>query len=295
MDKHPAQSEARVRPFWADTGVFNSYGGFKGAFLFTAVYKKGMKMKRSILLFMLLFALLTSAFAQEGILPEIGLEITGDASIFSQYIWRGFVLDRDAVAQPSMYISNTNTKYGKVKIGVWSNQDLQNSDNLKSEEYDYIFDYTYDFGPVALSLGHTYYDFVDTSTFSREAYVGVTLPKVLFTPSFYFYRDYGSTENGGGTGDYFLLSGAYSKPVFSIKGNEVTLDLSAHVGFNHNLFIDGDGGDVAWKVGLTVPLAKNLKFTPNVNYSIPFGDLSDESHGNQKSRFYGGGTLVYAF
>jgi len=252
-------------------------------------------MKKLLLAIVLSLSFCSYGFSQEGILPEIGLEITGDVSIFSQYIWRGFVLDRDAVVQPSMYISNTNTKYGKVKIGVWSNQDLQNSDNLKSEEFDYIFDYTYDFGKVALSVGHTYYDFVDTSTFSREAYIGVTLPKLLFTPSFYFYRDYGSTENGGGTGNYFLLSGAYSMPVFSIKGNQVNLDLSAHVGFNHNLFIDGDGGDIAWKAGLTMPLTKNLKFTPNINYSVPFGDLSSQDHGNQKSRFYGGGTLVYIF
>jgi hypothetical protein len=228
----------------------------------------------------------------EGLLSDIGFEVSGDASVYSQYIWRGFVLDRDAVIQPSIYVSTPSTKFGKLKVGVWSNQDLQNSDNLKSEEFDYIIDYTYDFDYLSVSLGHTYYDFVETSTFSREFYVGVSLPKLFLSPSVFFYRDYGSTENGGGSGNYAVINGFYSLP---IKNTPLSLDLSGHVGFNHNQFIDGDGGDVGLKVGLTMPLTKTLSFTPNVNYSIPFGDLADEAYGNQKSRFFGGATLVYKF
>ena len=228
----------------------------------------------------------------EGLLTDLGFEVSGDASVFSQYVWRGFVLDRDAVIQPSIYISTPSTKFGKLKVGVWSSQDLQNSDTSKSEEFDYIIDYTYDFKDFSVSLGHTYYDFVETSTFSKEFYVGFSFPKLLLSPSVFFYRDYGSTENGGGSGNYTVLNGFYSLP---IKNTPLSLDLSGHVGFNHNQFIDGDGGDVAFKVGLTMPLTKNLSFTPNVNYSIPFGDLAKEEYGNQKSRFFGGGTLVYKF
>jgi hypothetical protein len=228
----------------------------------------------------------------EGLLSDLGFEVSGDASVYSQYIWRGFVLDRDAVIQPSIYVSTPSTKFGKLKVGVWSNQDLQNSDNLKSEEFDYIIDYTYDFDYLSVSLGHTYYDFVDTSTFSREFYIGLSLPKLFLSPSVFFYRDYGSTENGGGSGNYTVINGFYSLP---IKNTPLSLDLSGHVGFNHNQFIDGDGGDLAFKAGLTMPLTKNLSFTPNVNYSIPFGDLADQAYGNQKSRFFGGATLAYKF
>ncbi|MFA5157376.1 MAG: TorF family putative porin [Candidatus Omnitrophota bacterium] len=239
------------------------------------------------------FCFISFVYAEsEGLLSDIGFEVSGDASVYSQYIWRGFVLDRDAVIQPSIYVSTPSTKFGKLKVGVWSNQDLQNSDNLKSEEFDYIIDYTYDFDYLSVSLGHTYYDFVETSTFSKEFYIGLSLPKLFLSPSVYFYRDYGSTENGGGSGNYTVINGFYSLP---IKNTPLSLDFSGHVGFNHNQFIDGDGGDVGLKVGLTMPLTKNLSFTPNVNYSIPFGDLADEAHGNQKSRFFGGGTLVYKF
>lgn len=250
-----------------------------------------------LLIFALVFCTLVLAQDKEEgkfLLSDSGFELSGDMSIFSQYIWRGFVLDRDAVYQPSIYISTPNTKFGRIKGGLWSNVPLQNNDNLSSEEFDYVFDYTYDFKYASISLGHTYYDFVGTKTFSREFYVGLTFPKLFLSPSVYYYRDYGDHNHGGGLGNYIVINTAYSLPV-PIKNMACSLDLSGHVGFNHNLFMDGDGGDVALKAGFTIPLAKNLKFTPNVNYSIPFGDLADESHGNQKNRFFGGATICYVF
>lgn len=261
-------------------------------------------MKKTFLTFLLIIFTGVSSLAiaqgettekKDGLLSNLGFGVNAAMSIFSQYIWRGFVLDRDAVWQPEVYVSTPKTKFGKIKIGMWANEDLQNSDDLNSDEFDYIFDYTYDFGDfLSASLGHTYYDFTGTNKFSREFYFGLSLPKVLLSPSLYYYRDYGNPNSGGGLGNYIVLNAAKSFPL-AMKGYDFSLDLSGHVGFNHNLFIDGDGGDVAWKVGFTMPLAKNLTFTPNVNYSIPFGDLARESRGNQKARFYGGATLAYSF
>ncbi len=250
-----------------------------------------------VLILALLLGVVTNVFAETektGLLSDLKFEVSGGLSVFSQYIWRGFIMDRDAVLQPEVYVSTPSTKFGKLKVGMWVNEDLQNSDDLNSDEFDYIIDYTYDFKYVSCSFGHTYYDFTGANKYSREFYAGLSFPKLLLSPSVYFYRDYGKPSSGGGLGNYTVINGAYSVP-FTLKGYEFSLDLSGHVGFNHNQFIDGDGGDVAWKVGFTMPLTKNLKFVPNVNYSIPFGDLARESRGNQKARFYGGGTLVCAF
>ena len=252
--------------------------------------------KKAIGVFMFLLVV-TNAFGQEektGLLSDLKVEVSGGLSVFSQYIWRGFIMDRDAVLQPEVYVSTPETKFGKLKLGMWVNEDLQNSDDLNSDEFDYIIDYTYGFKNFSLSFGHTYYDFTGTNKFSREFYAGVSFPDLFLSPSVYFYRDYGNPSSGGGLGNYTVINAAHSLP-FVLKGYDFSLDLSGHVGFNHNQFIDGNGGDVALKVGLTMPLTKNLKFSPNLNYSIPFGDLASESHANQKSRFYGGGTLVYAF
>ncbi|MDD4894622.1 MAG: hypothetical protein PHW54_04830 [Candidatus Omnitrophica bacterium] len=255
--------------------------------------------KKAICMFVLVFflGLSANAFAETektGLLSDLKVEVSGGLSVFSQYIWRGFIMDRDAVLQPEVYVSTPATKFGKLKVGMWVNEDLQNSDNLNSDEFDYIIDYTYDFKHLSVSLGHTYYDFTGINKFSREFYAGISFPSLFLSPSVYYYRDYGNHNSGGGLGNYTVINGAYSLP-FVLKGYGLSLDLSGHVGFNHNLFMDGDGGDVAWKIGLTMPLTKNLKFTPNVNYSIPFGDLARESRGNQKARFYGGGTLVCSF
>jgi len=230
--------------------------------------------------------------ASEGILSDAGFTVSGDMSVYNQYVWRGFVLDRDAVLQPSFYVSTPQSKFGVLKTGVWSSQDLENTDNLKSQENDFIVDYTYAWDAVSVSLGHTYYDFVDTDTFSREAYVGVTFPKLLFSPSVFYYRDYGNPEDGGGEGSYTLISGAYSIP---IANSGFKIDLGANVGLNHELFLNGDGGNVGLKAGIFVPLTKQLSVSPNVNYSIPFGDLANENDANQKSRFFGGATFVYSF
>ena len=245
-----------------------------------------------VLCLVLFFLFYSRIFVPQNLLAGFGVNISGDVSVYSQYIWRGMVLDRDAVAQSSIYLTYPVNSSGKFKIGAWSSQDLENKDSLKSEEFDYVLDYTCDFERLNISLGHTYYDFVDTDTFSREFYLGLTLKELLFSPSVFCYRDYGRSEDGGGEGTYILISGSKSIP---IKNRAFTLDLGAHAGFNHELFIAGDGGDLGFKLGVNMPLAKDLIFSPNINFSHPFSDLRNQNDGNQKDRVYCGCTLTYSF
>lgn len=73
------------------------------------------------------------------------------------------------------------------------------------------------------------------------------------------------------------------------------MDLSLHVGFNDAYWIQGTGGDVALTAGLTLPLTENLSFSPDITFSEPYGDLSDELDGNQDSRVFGGIVMGYSF
>lgn len=256
-----------------------------------------------LLLFFIFLAPLTifameDSNQQEPIFSSLGIGVEGAISTYTRYIWRGFVQDRDAVIQPEFYISSPKTKYGKLKLGVWSNQPLQNNDNLHSEEFDYIIDYTYEFKEVGslksigVSLGHIYYDFVQNKTFSREFYLGLSFPEIPLSPSLFYYRDYGDSNSGGGLGNYILLNAEYSLP---IKHTPFIANFTGHAGYNHNLFINGDGLDIGLKAGLNIALAKNLNFSPSVNYSIPFGDLADNDRGGQKESFFAGGTLDFIF
>jgi hypothetical protein len=252
--------------------------------------------------FVALGAMFSPAFAEsEGVLSDAGITVSGDMSYYSEYLWRGFLLDGDPVTQTGIYVAGPATPFGKLTAKFWTSKDMDNRDSRLSDEFDYILDYTYDFSQASVSLGHTYYDYPDQTgldgapkTFSREFYVGVTLPKVLLTPSFFVYRDYGDQNDGGGLGNYFVANLAYSIPVTVVKYKS-SLDLSGHYGYNHHLFIRGNGSDIGLGAGLTVPLTKSMTITPSVNYSVPFGDLKEASDGAQEARVFTGVTLKYSF
>lgn len=250
---------------------------------------------------------LTPGFAQSaGIADDLGIEISGDVGYYTQYVWRGIVLDRDQVLQPGFYVSTPDKGFGKLTAKIWSSHDLENKDTLKSEENDYILDYTYALpAGFAVSVGHTYYDFTGTNTHSKEFYAGLTLPTVncptvgaikgaTLCPSLYVYRDYGRPADGGGEGTYTVLTLGLAIPVTMGKYG-CSLDLSGHYGANHELFINGDGADALLTAGFTVPLTVHCSISPTMNYSMPFGDLKNSNDGNQKERFYYGFTGKYKF
>ncbi|MDD5347933.1 MAG: hypothetical protein PHT59_04905 [Candidatus Omnitrophica bacterium] len=252
--------------------------------------------KRLVWLAAMVFGLVcaSAAFAEsEGIFSDLGITVSGDAAYYSEYLWRGMLLDGDAVLQPGVYVAGPTTPFGKLTAKLWSSHDLENRDSRKSEEYDYILDYTFDLTDVSLSAGHTYYDFPETDTFSREFYAGAAFPKMPLSPSVFIYRDYGEPEDGGGAGTYTVASAAYSVPI-TVAKYACSLDISGHYGYNHELFINGKGSDIGLAAAFSVPLAKNVTLAPSVNYSAALGDLEKESDGNQKDRLFAGLTLKFS-
>ena len=255
-------------------------------------------MRKSVLLagLAVLGALFSPAFAEsEGLLADSGITASGDVAFYSEYVWRGILLDGDPVVQPGFYLSGPDSKYGKLTAKFWSSHDLSNSDpRTTSEEYDYILDYTYNLSDASLSFGYSYYDYPAADLFSKEFYTGIAFPKVFLSPSLFYYRDYGTPEDGGGLGSYTVVNLTKSIP-FEIKGSPASLELAGHYGYNYELFINGKGGDIGLSVGLKLQLTKSLTCTPNINYSLPLGDLEKTSDGNQKARVYTGAVLNYSF
>lgn len=228
--------------------------------------------------------------AEEGILKDTPIEVSTDIAVYSKYIWRGFALDDDPVMQSGVYISG----YG-IEASVWGSFDIDSDDALDGDEVDYSVGYTYTFDkieiPLSLSAGYTYYDFPPADTNSQEFYLGAGLD-VLLSPTFTWYHDFEEEKDGGGKGDYFVAELGHSIPLGEFP---VTLDLNGHVAYNHELFIVGDGGDIGLGAGLTLQLAKNASLTPNIGYSIPFGDLEDANDGNQDDEFFGGAIFEFSF
>jgi len=230
-----------------------------------------------------------------------GIEVLTEANFSSIYMWRGIMLDGDPVAQPAVYICASSEGLGKIKAGAWFSRPLENKDALKSAENDYIFDYTYSFKKVDLSFGHIYYDFLDAlpadgakGGFSREFYWGIAFPEALLAPSIYYYYDYGRKDDGGGEGSYLVLNLSYSKP-FTLGKKKMSLEFSGHLGHNNKLYYPGKGGDAGVGAGINIPLAGSLYIKPNINYSMPWGNISDKCNGNQKNRFYSGIYAAYTF
>ncbi len=233
------------------------------------------------------------------LLKNANISVTGSTSFYSQYMWRGMRLDNDYVLQPSLTVNAFNG----WSLNVWGSYDVDNSaDALNSNETDTTLTYTkkfeglsllgYDFKPISVTVGHVYYDFPGTNTFAKEAVLGFAYDTFL-SPTFTWYHDYSRESQGGGDGDYLMLCA--SKSLEINKNYGVTLDLSGHVGYNKGDFILGEGGDVLLTSGITVPITQNLKFSPTINYAIPFGNYTEEKNGEKESEFYWGSTLNYTF
>ncbi|MFH1360649.1 MAG: hypothetical protein ABIJ41_06385 [Candidatus Omnitrophota bacterium] len=259
----------------------------------------------SMMASLIAFLNLNGAYAEESktILGDflkdkgIELEVSGTMDLYSKYIWRGMRLDDDYVIQPGLAISG----YG-FEVSVWSSFDLDQDDALNSDEVDTSITYTHDFKDLALfghnldtisvTVGHIYYDFPGAGTFSKETVLGLAYDTLL-SPSVTWYHDYSQEAQGGGKGDYVVLDLSHSFDV--IKEYGITFDLATHAGYNRKLFINGEGGDWGISAGLTLPLTKNLTLSPNVNYSVPLGDVEDENDGNYEDEFYWSVATAYTF
>lgn len=223
----------------------------------------------------------------------IPIEVGAEIAVYSDYIWRGFVLDDDPVIQPSISIG----AYGFTGT-FWSSFDIHSDDGVDGDEVDFTLDYTYEHDLFSLFAGHTWYTFPPAHTDTQEFYIGggvniPILPEVTLSPIVTWIHDYGDTDDGGTKGDYFMFDLSHSIPLFE---SPVTLDLSGEVAYNHEFFIEGDGGYILLGAGLTIPLyGENVTFSPNINYSIPFGDLEDSDNGNQDDEFYFGGVLAFSY
>ena len=165
----------------------------------------------------------------------------------------------------------------------------ESKNSWDTTEIDYAVDYTYSTDAFSLSIGHTYYDFPSFELSSKEFYAGVGL-NVSSSPTLIWYRDYGDEDSGGGDGDYVVLGLSHS---FPLGKSPVTFDLSGCIGYNDGLFIEGDGGNTAVGVGLTIPLTDTCSLSASVNYSVPFGDLEDAGDGGQDNKFYAGVVLAF--
>ncbi|MFH1645696.1 MAG: TorF family putative porin [Candidatus Omnitrophota bacterium] len=248
------------------------------------ISKKG----RWLLLLVFLFSRVSvaSGLEQKALLSD--LEVSAGASIYSEYIWRGMKIDDDPVIQ-----SDLSLGYKGLSVGIWSSLGLDGDDANDSDEIDYTVSYSYDCSklgvPTSFELGGTYYDFPSADTFSYEFFLGASVG-CLLSPALYWYHDFADEGSGGGDGDYVEFSIGYEQQIMSFP---ISLVLGSHVGYNHELFIEGEGLDIGAEASLDISIKDNISLIPTIGYSVPFEDLEDASDGNQNDEFYAGCSLNF--
>lgn len=197
-------------------------------------------------------------------------EVSASMDFYDKYVWRGNYLDKDPVFQPGLSISAAG-----FEVGLWASYDTTNEDGLASDEQDAWVGYSYTFDElVTVSVGHTWYDFPEGNTSSKEVYASIGV-NTLLSPTFSFYHDYEDGKaNTDGDGNYYALDLGHS--VTLVESYGITFDLAATVGYVDGQWLNGEGFHVTPTVGLTIPLSETTTMSPSIGYNVPLsGELDD--------------------
>ena len=153
-----------------------------------------------------LLALMAAFWAHAEEKNPLSLDVKTD--LYSAYVWRGKVLDKHAVAQPSLIATLDLQDAGSFSAKVWSNWDLsQRSSRSQTTKTDgglsvltLTPSYTKAFGPVGVTVGNIWYSFpgdgYPKKHSTTELYTTVAYKNALATPSLSVYYDYRGVGGG---------------------------------------------------------------------------------------------------
>jgi hypothetical protein len=185
-----------------------------------------------------------------------------DLSYMSKYVWRGAVLDENAVFQPSL-----TGGMGNLSVNLWGNMNLDTENSPRHlNEWDYTVDYSASFDKIGVSAGIIGYTFPNTGLLgTTELYVGASYD-VICSPAVKVFQDIEGVD-----GTYVSLSGGYSVPV----GELTAIDLGAAIGYgsgemNQMLYSAAAGAglaDVLVNVGATFPITELFSVTPSIIFT----------------------------
>jgi hypothetical protein len=207
-------------------------------------------------------------------------EITAGAGmdVFSEYVWRGQVLDDGIVSQPSAYIGVEN-----FTASFWGNYSLDVEDEWT--ELDYILDYTTCLDVISpklekasLSVGYIYYDFphLPAGDDSQELYARAAVDTLL-SPYVSVYWDF---DQGDGT--YYEAGVSHSHPL-----GELSVNLCASVGYNDGQWdYDSSFSAALFGAGLAIPVGERIIIEPSLYYSLALdSQYDDELYGGLSVSF----------
>lgn len=208
--------------------------------------------------------------------PPPFTEFGASVTFASAFVWRGFVLGEDPVAQPSAWV-----RVGPVTVTSWSNTYVPSAARMQYTEHDFSVDYSQDVRGVTLSFGWINYAFPrqDVGRYTNEFYAAVSAGGYL-NPKVQVYHD---VDEGDGTYAMVAVSHDYELP-----STKITLSPTVSLGYNHHQWTDRRGfSDVTAQLNAEIPIPiPHLALQPFFGYSCGLDTAVFPR------RFYGGITLT---
>ena len=228
-----------------------------------------------------------------------------DVPVLSAYVWRGQVLNDEAVVQPGLTVSKNG-----FALNAWSSYNAAGSysgDNEKKfSEVDLTGSYTHSLGPASVGVGLIQYLFPNQTLSTEngdvaypetsEAFATIGLPEIPLAPTLTVYRDLDTIE-----GVYAVLGVSQS---FGLS-EQVSAVASASVGAgdkDYNLGYFGEDksalNDVNFGLALPIAVRDNLTIKPAASYVfLPDSSISDAAKSvyGDDNQFVASVTASYTF
>lgn len=207
-------------------------------------------------------------------------DVEAELGVYSAYVWRGLIVNDEAVLQPSLTVGA-----GNFSINVWGNFDLTDSlgDSAQFSEIELTISYAHKVGSALFEAGVVNYMFPNLATEvpdtdTTEVYFSAAFD-VILEPSVTFYYDVDVIE-----GHYLIFGIGHT-----FKINEKTnLGMEATYGFGGSSYVDGyfgvdDSGPIDLGLGVFLRYSINdaVGFSAGVHYMSLMGSALKESVGDE--------------
>lgn len=220
-----------------------------------------------------------------------------DVAALSDYVWRGQVLGKHLVLQPTLTVNK-----GGFSISWFGNletDDAITGDSFEFSEHDISVAYKTALPRIGadLTAGLVNYDFPNIISSdaagnaslvndTREAFLGLAFDNAPLAPALSVSYDFKEAD-----GFYGSLGLSRSLPL----ADRISLDLSATLGIasdNWFAYYFGGGkksGLTDYNIGISLPITitENLSLVPSVTYAALLGDAKDAVEGSAGGLYYG--------
>ena len=239
-------------------------------------------MKKILLTLITLLILTTMSIPALALGP---LDIDADLTVMSQYVWRGMVINSEAVLQPS-----ASANILGIGFGFWGNMDLSDVNGYSGEfnELDYFATYSLPLPLMDLDFGLIYYDFPNTEAAATTEFYASGSVHVLLSPTLAVYYDFDEID-----GSYVNASISHGVGL----GETMNMDLGAALGFGDSSYNKGYFGvdssnatDLNLSASIPFQPIPFLTITPKVHYSTLMGDPKtavSDAEGDTDAFYYG--------